>query len=214
MTTAPHSLTPPPPPPPPASHTGRLVGGLLLVLLGGGWLLDIAAIEFPWHVVLPAALIAIGAALLFVAQRGGSHGGLVTSGVIVTVLVLFGSIVDIPFQGGIGERSFGPERIASVEPAYRLGIGQLTVDLSNVEDFASSSTIREISARVGIGRLLVIVPEAARVRIVATAGLGQVQLFDQEDSGFDVERRSSSGGDPDATLTVSVGLGQVEVVRG
>jgi hypothetical protein len=209
-------LEPPPPPSPEPvrSHTGRIVGGLLLVVLGVGWLSDLLGIAFPWDVVLPVTLMAIGSALLLVAGRGGSHGALVTAGFVVMVLLVLGSIVDVPFRGGIGERAVAPTSIATVEDDYRLAIGDLTVDLGGVDDFASSSSIRDIEIRVGIGHATVVLPASASVRVVARSGLGNVQLFEQEASGFNVERSTVGGGDLDAVITVSVGLGQVEVHRG
>jgi predicted membrane protein len=204
----------PPPQPPARAHTGRIVGGILLIVLGVGWLSDLIGLEFPWDVVLPAALIAIGVALLVVAGRGGSQSALVTAGVVVTVLVVLGSIVDVPFRGGIGERSVAPTSIAAVEDDYRLAIGDLTVDLGGVDDFASANTIREIELRVGIGHATLILPSSASVRVVAHAGLGNVQLDGQQASGFDVERSTVDGGDLDAVITVSVGLGQVDVLGG
>jgi hypothetical protein len=216
MTAVTEPLAPPPTPPTPSSrsHTGRIVGGIVLVVLGVGWLLDLLGVEFPWDVALPATLVAIGVALLVAAGRGGSHGALVTAGVVVTALVVLGSIVDVPFRGGIGERAVAPTSIAAVEDEYRLAIGDLTVDLGGVDDFASSSSIRDIEVRVGIGHATVILPASASVRVVAHSGLGNVQLFEQEASGFDVERSTVGGGELDAVITVSVGLGQVEVHRG
>jgi hypothetical protein len=217
MSAATRPLEPPPPPPterPARPHTGRIVGGILLIGLGVGWLSDLLGVEFPWDVVLPAALVAIGLALLVVAGRGGAHGALVTAGIVVTVLVFLGSIVDVPLGSGIGERAVAPTSIATVEDEYRLAIGDLTVDLGDVPDFASSTSIREIEIRVGIGHATLIVPASASVRVVAHAGLGNVRLDDQEASGFDVERSTIDGGDLDAVITVSVGLGQVEVDRG
>ena len=132
----------------------------------------------------------------------------------MTVLVFLGSIVDVPFGSGIGERAVAPTSIATVEDEYRLAIGDLTVDLGGVPDFASSSSIREIEVRVGIGHATLILPASASVRVVAHAGLGNVRVDDQAASGFDVERSTIDGGDLDAVITVSVGLGQVEVDRG
>ena len=54
---------------------------------------------------------------------------------------------------------------------------------------------------------------SASVSVTASAGLGNVRLFEQEASGFDVERSHVSGGDLDVRFVVSVGIGQVEVRR-
>ncbi|MGZ8626356.1 MAG: LiaF transmembrane domain-containing protein, partial [Actinomycetota bacterium] len=59
----------PPPPPTTPPRTGRLVAGVVLVLIGVGWLLEVLdVVEFPWEVLLPAALIAVGVALLLTAR--------------------------------------------------------------------------------------------------------------------------------------------------
>jgi hypothetical protein len=215
----PPDLPPSPPAPPPPSRTGRLLVGLLLVLLGIGWLLDVLDVtDFPWDVVLPSALILIGVALLLTSRSPEAHGGLITAGVVLTVVLVLGSALDVPIGGGVGDREAHPTTAGALHGEYRLGIGQLTLDLTEITSTdLIAAGIDRVRARVGIGELIVIVPVDLVVRVDAHAGLGDVRIFGSEESGFDVDRivgaaAPLSSGSLD--LVVSVGLGQVEVRRG
>jgi len=210
-------LPSPPPAPAPSPRIGRLVLGIVVIVVGVGWLLELLGVEgFPWGVIVPAALILVGGALLLVAGRGGSQAGLITAGAVLLALLVLGSAIDVPFGGGVGARTERPVSIASIQDEYRLGVGELTLDLTHVRDLEPSGSPRPVHARVGVGHLLVIVPGGAAVRVSASAGLGQVQIFDAQGSGFDVQRSVSSPetGTAVLDLSLSVGLGQVEVRRG
>lgn len=212
----------PPPPPSPAEPsrgmwTGRVVAGFLLVLFGIAWLLEVLdVVEVPWDVFLPAGLILVGVVLLANVRSPASQGGLIATGIVLTVVLALGLAVDFPISGGVGERREAPTTQAQLREGYRLGVGQLTVDLTDL-------TAAELSgrgptrtrARVGIGQLVVVVPEDMVVRVEARAGIGNVQVFGVEGSGLDVQRTVAPGAGetPVLELVLSVGLGQVEVRR-
>lgn len=207
---------PPPPEAPPATvRVGRIVLGVLVVLVGVGWLLEVLDVaDFAWDVILPAALILIGGSLLLSARSATGHGGLITIGIVLTVILVIGSTLDFPFEGGVGQRSYRPIAADQVRAEYRLGIGELTLDLTDAGDVPVGATER-VRARVGIGRLLVIVPPGATTRVEARTSLGNVQVFGEESSGLGAERLvEPDGGMPVFDLTLSVGVGQVEVRRG
>jgi hypothetical protein len=121
------SAVPQPPPPPPSSpappRIGRLTGGVLIVLLGVGWLLEVLDVtEFPWDVLLPVALVLVGGALILTSRSPSGHGGLVATGVVLTVLLVFGSAIDFPLEGGVGDRLERPRAIEQLRGEYRLGV--------------------------------------------------------------------------------------------
>ena len=70
---------------------------------------------------------------------------------------------------------------------------------------------------MGIGQLVVIVPEGLAVEVEARATAGNVRVFEDEEGGFGVERQAGPGLDGRGAvleLVLSVGLGEVEVRRG
>lgn len=217
MSAAPSPPPPPPAPPPPPPRLGRLIFGVLLVLLGVGWLLEVLGVtEFPWDVLLPAALIGVGVALILVSRTGSGHGGLLTTGVVLTVVLVLGSVLDVPIAGGVGDRDVRPASVDDLRDDYRLGIGQLLLDLSGLSPTDLEGTSRRVDVEVGIGEAVVIVAEDVSVQVRAHAGVGDVTVFGSSNGGVDVERTASPEGPLLALLEldVSVGLGEVEVRRG
>ncbi|MEX0743073.1 MAG: LiaF domain-containing protein [Actinomycetota bacterium] len=211
------STTSPPASPLERVRSGRLVAGLLLVLFGVGWLLEVLdVIDFPWDVLLPIALVLVGVALVVASRSGTRPGGLIAVGVVLTGVMVIGSAIDFPLGGGVGEREERPATIAALRDEYRLGIGQLTVDLTNLSTAELDADART-RVRVGIGQLVVIVPEGLAVLVEARATVGNVRVFEDEEGGFGVEREAGPGLDargPVLELVLSVGLGEVEVRRG
>jgi hypothetical protein len=207
---------PPPFEPRTSARTGRLLGGVLLVLLGVAWLLEsLDVVQVPWDVFLPGGLTAIGAILVVNARTGASHRGLIALGIVLTVLLFLGTVIAFPFGGGIGERTERPTTLDQAAERFELGIGQLTVDLTSLPAPAAGDGPTLVRARLGIGELVVIVPEGVAVRVEAKAGLGNARAFELEEGGFDVDLVSEPQGEqPALDLRLSVGIGEVSVDRG
>jgi hypothetical protein len=200
----------------PLEHSGRLIAGLLLVLFGVGWLLEVLdVIDFPWDVLVPVALVLVGVALVVASRSGARPGGLIAVGVVLTGVLVIGSAIDFPLGGGVGERRERPATVAELREDYRLGVGKLTLDLTGLPAAALERDMHT-RVRVGIGQLVVIVPERLAVRVEARATLGNVRVLDHEEGGFDVERSflPTLLDQPALELVLSVGLGEVEVRRG
>jgi predicted membrane protein len=209
----------PPPPAPPARvfPIGRLLVGAGLVLAGVGWLLDaLDVFDFDWDVVLPVLLILVGVALVVSAQRGEGRAGLIAFGAVLTVVLPLGTLVQIPFGGGVGDATERPTEFR--DRSYEHAIGKLTVDLSGLAwDEASGTADATVDAAVGIGQLVVIVPQdIGCVAPHARAGIGEVKVFGESEGGIgpDYEVRTSCTVGPTLRLELSVGLGQVEVRHG
>jgi hypothetical protein len=211
------STTSPPASPLERVRSGRLVAGLLLVLFGVGWLLEVLdVIDFPWDVLLPIALILVGVAIVVASRSGARPGGLIAVGIVLTGVMVIGSAIDFPFGGGVGERLERPATVSELRDEYVLGIGQLTVDLTDLSAGALGADART-RVRVGVGQLVVIVPEELPVLVFARATVGNVGVFEDEEGGFGAEREVGPGLDGRGSvleLVLSVGLGEVEVRRG
>jgi hypothetical protein len=219
MTTEPLPPAEPAPPAgsaPPADRQGpataTVLVGALLVLVGIGWLLDAAGVEVPWRALLPAALIAVGLACVAGAFRGRQHALMIVGVVLTVVLSLAVAAnwdLDVPLAGGVGDRTEQPRTAADLA-GYELGIGNLLVDLRQLQVPAGTTTVE---ARVGIGELVVELPDGVTVEVVASSGLGEVQVLGRQEGGFAsrIDASSEAGGDRRLALDARVGLGQVRV---
>lgn len=203
--------TPPPTPTPPARSRplAPVVWGAALIAVGTGWLLELLGVPVPWEALLPVAVIAVGVSLL-VLSRTGSHGGLIVLGAVLTVLASVAAVGDGPFGVGMGERYHAPTSIADLETGYSLGAGTLTLDLRQVP--LSADTTTEVDVRVLMGEVLVQVPEDVEVIVEARAGMGDVTVFGQTQSGIDPRLNVTQGDSPQVLrLHLSVLMGSIEV---
>lgn len=190
---------------------GRTVAGAVLVLVGSLWLVEeFTEADLPWTAVLAAILILVGVTLML-AAGSGPHGGLVTLGIALTVVLVsssaFSVLADVPFTGGVGESDLTP---TTLEDEYRWAVGSMTLDLTE-----ATFDGQTIEASVGIGELIVILPTDA-VTVDAGAGIGEVVVFGANQSGLSVELvvASPEGTTAELHLTLRVGIGKVEVRRG
>lgn len=189
---------------------GRLVLGGLLVAIGLAWLLNVLGFRVRLEVILPVVLMAVGAALVLDARRG-APGGLIVLGIVLTVLLALGATFDafsLPARAGeVVER---PATINQLDRDYELGVGSLTVELSDLE--LSSAT--RVSASVGAGKLVVRVPPDAQVEVQAEVGIGQARAFrvGRGGLGVDLTHREPGTGQT-LSLDLSVGIGDIDVRR-
>lgn len=227
--TLPGGPSPGAPPPVPRAQAmrgprlGHIVLGAVLVLIGVGWLLEALDLaDVPWRLLLPSALILVGAALM-VGARTGRHSGLVAVGAVLTVLVLLAGalevIVNVPLAGGIGDKTHQPAAVVAEE--YRWGMGKMTLDLRRAQGLPGES----VSASVVLGELVVVVPGNVALVINARAGLGEVIVLGTKADGVDpalectgtgraVTCSAGAAAAEDALrLDLEVALGKVEVRR-
>jgi predicted membrane protein len=105
--------------------------------------------------------------------------------------------------------------VTGTEPIrdQELGVGQLVLDLSDIEPTGAE----ELVAEVGIGELRVEVPPDLPVRVHAESGIGQVDVFGEQEGGFGSEIDHVDEGFDAATasldLELSVGIGEVTISR-
>jgi predicted membrane protein len=72
-----------------------------------------------------------------------------------------------------------------------------------------------VEARVGVGELVVEVPDGVSFQVVASSGLGEVQVLGEQEGGVAnrVDATVEAGGDRRLELDLRVGIGQVRVER-
>jgi phage shock protein PspC (stress-responsive transcriptional regulator) len=191
-----------------------VVGLLSLVTHLGNW--DIGARGF-----LGSALLVVGLGLVAAAFTGGrtARGGLIALGVVLSLALIAASTVNWNgTAGGVGDRTYRPATVAEVRELYRGGVGDMTVDLTRLDQRISGDPV---TTRIehGVGDLEIVVPRSADVRLEIDHGLGDVQVFDRgsETAGFfpgTGSRPWTDDGEPEFVLTINSGVGDVEVSRG
>jgi phage shock protein PspC (stress-responsive transcriptional regulator) len=138
----------------------------------------------------------------------------IAAGTIVALTLvaaaIFAAIFHVHVGRGVGERSYVVAGAQDLHRNYRLGIGDLTVDLGNVR-FHSGET--QVGARVDVGNLRVVVPEGVALRVHGDAQLGQVEVLGQTADGRNVDKKLDQAGTRILVLDAHVGVGKVTVTR-
>jgi phage shock protein PspC (stress-responsive transcriptional regulator) len=143
-------------------------------------------------------------------RRVASVAILAVLALLISTLVL---AVRVPFFAGVGKRFDNPAVVADVHSKYTLGIGRLTLDLSDVQ-LPKGQTF--VKGTVGIGDLHVIVPRDASVRVDGRVQAGDVHVLDHEDNGTHVHSKvvDLTGSGRVLVLDLRTGVGKVAVERG
>ncbi|WP_222194195.1 PspC domain-containing protein [Modestobacter italicus] len=198
---------------------GVTVAALLIVLGLGVLVTQFTDLDLGPRGFLGSALLVVGVGLVVGALTGvgrGAKGGLITLGLFLSAALLVASSVHLP-SGEMGDRTYRPTTAAGVQSVYEHGAGDFTLDLTEIDlDGVSRTITTRIDA--GFGDVDVLVPFAADVRVTVDNGLGQTELFgDVVDEGFfpgSGTADRSGDDDPEIVLTISSGIGDVEVSRG
>jgi len=185
---------------------------------GPGWFFGAGLV---WVAVAAVAILAV-------ARVGGAHRiwkvlGLMILSLVALVAVIVGgaftavALSGVPIHGGVGDREWRPTVASQVQPDYRLAVGNMVLDLRNVQ-FPAGST--SVNASVGIGHLLVEVPPGLVVSVNAHSGIGNVTYADGQgntDAGSFGTRSAANAGNPSVAhlnLNASTGVGVVQLARG
>jgi len=186
----------------------------LLAILGGVLALLGATdtVDIPVVVGLALSLLLIGGALC-VGARWGRARWLIPLGLVVSIVLAAAAIVDVPLGGGAGDRTYRPRAVSQLQSPYRLGAGDMVVDLGALD---LGTATRTVDATLGAGDLEVVVPAGADVVVDAHAGAGSVSVFGRTWDGFDVGHRVVEPGREGGgrlIVNVRVGFGDLEVRR-
>jgi phage shock protein PspC (stress-responsive transcriptional regulator) len=187
------------------------IGGLLVVfglIAAVDGLTDTQVVP---GVYVGAVLATVGIGLVVGAWWGRARW-LIAIGILLVPIAIVASFITAPLEGGWGEHFAAPSSIGEIQDEYRLAGGRLTLDL---RDVPRSAADREITASVGIGQLVVIVPELAGVDVTARVGAGTTWLLsDSQGPGTELETHRTAGGSAGTyTLDLEVGMGEVLVER-
>jgi phage shock protein PspC (stress-responsive transcriptional regulator) len=207
-------------PRPRKSMLGRLTMAVMLIGLSSMALVelaDFARFEPFEYAAVALGIIAVG--LLIGAWIGRAYS-LIIIGLLIAPVLFFSSLLPEVADWSIGDPDFVPTSAADVADSYDLGVGQLTIDLTQLtaEEFAE---VGEIEAEVGLGQLVVRLPSDIGATVDAEVGVGAVtgghvfgssMLDSFEYSGVGVEQVFTIGSPPhDLHLNLEVGMGHISI---
>src|SRR5918995_2179889 len=179
---------------------GGFAGVFVLAALGGGTTLAVLA-------------IVAGVALVVAGMAGGARWLIVPALVLVLPLAIVAA-ADIRVDGGVGEHRHRPATMNELRPDYQLGMGQLVLDMRDV-DLPAGTTKGHLET--GIGHTVVRVPEDACVSSEIQLGAGHAQVLDRHSDGLDVDFEQAAAmttDQPRLEIDSDLGIGALEVVRG
>jgi hypothetical protein len=135
--------------------------------------------------------------------------------VIVLVLPLaVVSAAGIDLHGGVGHRDYRPATTADLRPEYRIGVGDVDLDLRGMALPAGPTTVKLV---VGVGSAKVRLPDGVCVTTDAEIGAGAADLPDDSDHGLDLAVPASAAtareGHPLLRVQADVGVGYLQVGR-
>lgn len=197
-----------------AGIAGKIVLGLILFTFA-----VCAATFSAWAgatghgVAVAGVIIAIGVLLAVAAFHGGARW-LIAPAVVLAIPLGTVAAADISFGDGIGQREYRPTSVASL-PAdgYELGVGRLAIDLRRLE--WNEDTEIDLDADLGIGEIVIAVPENVCVQAQANASAGQVRVAGDNAEGLDVDFDNDVPDEarPRLNLHAEVDLGQIRVMN-
>ncbi len=207
-------------PKPPRSMLGRLTMAVVLIGVSLMTLLELAnVVHFQPFEYAAVAMGIVALGLIVGAWIGRAHW-LIVIGLLIAPVLFFSALLPKVAEWSVGDPGFLPTSAADVPESYDLGIGQLTVDLTQLtaEELAD---IGRIDAEVGLGQLVVRLPSGFGATVSAEVGVGAITGADvfgpatldtYQYSGVGVDQVFTIGDAPyDLFLDLEVGMGEISI---
>jgi phage shock protein PspC (stress-responsive transcriptional regulator) len=169
----------------------------------------------PIAVLFSLVLASVIGVIVWAARGGGRRLAVVLAVFVLLVAGAVGGAVAAAYaHGGIGDRHERPASAAELKDEYRLGIGQLRLDLTAVELPAGET---RVEVDMGFGEVEVTVPEGVAVRASGRAGAGEIDVFGLDAEGRDVRKDVTDFDFENAerrlVIDARVGAGELRIER-
>jgi len=180
-----------------APPVGSLTAGTALLTLGGLWLateLGLANVSLSF--ALGATLLVVGVGLLVAAFVGSGRGpiwlGLLLTPVLLISLALPRDGIPIGWSTEEGVVRLGssqdvirPVALDEYGSGVERPVGELTVDLRDLDrDVLRAAGRSEFTITLGVGDLLVLLPDDVTVEILAEVGVGRLEAPGRSSGGL------------------------------
>lgn len=204
----------PAPPPAPKPYRGPglfwATAALIALGLGGLRLVELSGTSIP-NGSYPALALAICGGMLVLGAWFGRAGGVLFLAILAGISL---GLANVSEHGFGASEHHTPTRAADVDPNYRIGVGELDLDLSKVSDLQALDG-RTIRLHGNVGTIDVIVPDGVDVTATGDiSGGGDVNIFgDNADGDSPQLTRDLDGGVavPQLTIEADLDLGTITV---
>ena len=192
------------------SALGRLTVALLLITLGSIAAYDAAVdVDVAYGVYLASFMIVIGTGLIVGAWVGRARW-LVVPGLILLPMFVVVSVLPGGLTGDVGDRDISGVQLIQAGGSDDMAIGEFIIDLRDIP----AGTEADLSVSLGIGHLVVIVPDDRTVEVFGDVGMGELVIGNSSSGGLGVERTRVFGeGSAELTIMADLGIGQLEIER-
>ncbi|CAN5128773.1 hypothetical protein BH18ACT5_BH18ACT5_10290 [soil metagenome] len=194
----------------PPSPLGQITIGATVIGLGILALIDRAtpAIEAGPRHYFALAVTILGLGVLVGAFFGRARW-LIPFGLLLIPVTAGAGIVE--YGNTAREQTLRPTTFAELESVYELGVGELTIDLS---ELPWNGEAIEVAGSVGVGRLELILPPNVAIEAVTEVGIGASVNPSATEGGLGVEHNYTVGVGAGGTVTANleVGIGEIEVL--
>lgn len=168
---------------------------------------------FAPHIVIGILAGIAGLGMIVGSFLGGGRGLILLAAVLCCLGLLLNVSHVTNAHNILNDARYAPTSIQAVQPSYQGGIGDLTLDLSQLPNSGTVNT----SVTVGTGDARVLVPANADVVVTCQAPIGTVNCLDVHEDGANNGAVHTSQNDPSdnlkITLDVSSSIGDVEVMQ-
>ena len=217
---APTEPAPPvvPPPPPPRAPRERSMLGQITIAVGLIVLASMALIDtaFARVQIEPVHYLATAVGILGIGLLVGAWIGRARWLIVIAILLLpamwFTSLWPDDFSFSAGEVLEEPIAVSEVQEPFDLGMGKLTIDLTGLTP-SELAEIGVVEASLGMGELVLRIPNDVGVVIDAEVGMGALSGPFSDESGIGVEATRTVGAEPVYEIRAEVGFGVVTVDR-
>ena len=222
---APQPTPIPPRPPRPRSYLGLITLSVVVLVTGFLATLEATGITDLAPVVIPAVALAILGAGILVGAWAGRARWLLWFAIPTLLVTITASFIPSEFgdslrsglNAGVGERSWTPTTVLEATRPHELGIGSAQLDLTELVIPPGVTSI-PVEATVGLGELIVTVPEGVRVLVDATVSTGDLTIeglpsTNDPSPSVDAELPGGPATGPVIDLTLHTNVGSLEVSR-
>ena len=129
---------------------------------------------------------------------------------VLVAAAIFAAVFHVHVGNGIGDRTYDVTGVSDLRSEYKLGIGDLRVDMRDVQLPVGVTPLR---MRVDVGRLVLVVPHNAALRVHSEADVGSVNLLGRSVDGREIDRGVDEAGKRVLDLDAHVGAGSLHVER-